>query len=150
MKTFIKRSLLVISGILVVGIAQAKPAKNLKNKPSISSQAGSKKVTGLWMQTTMGDREVKIETFRRGTDWKIATGPERSRTISQKDVDYLVGEFRKLPVVKRVPASCDRSRIDIVLKEANGKTQKRSGCFGQTTKHGEAFVRYSRLMILAL
>lgn len=107
-------------------------------------------VKAIGMRTVHGEKEVVIETVRQkdGT-WKISMGKSHSRVISEADVATMIKEFKKLPKAGRVPASCDRYQINLMLAEGS-KTTQRSSCFGPKTKDSDAYLRFSRLMVLAL
>ncbi|MBX2994000.1 MAG: hypothetical protein KF681_04245 [Bdellovibrionaceae bacterium] len=135
--------ILALSSFSVGAFAKTSPQKATKGTVPAHVQA-------IGMRTVHGEKEVVIETVRQkdGT-WKISMGKTRSRVISEADVATMIKEFKKLPKVERVPASCDRHQINLMLAEGK-KTTARSSCFGPKTKNSDAYLRFSRLMVLAL
>ena len=72
----------------------------------------------------------------------------RTRELKEREWNFIVSEFERLPVPRKIPPECERFRMDVVFS-AGGKEQSKASCIGFKTVTSPAYARFAQLLALA-
>jgi hypothetical protein len=112
------------------------------------------KKTVLEATTQYGDKTSNFIIQKDGNVPSIKfwsnMGEHSEKKITDKDLDFIKSEFKKLPIPPQIPKECMRSSMSITLLDGAKKQTTKKSCFGVNTITEPAYVRFSQILVNAL
>lgn len=137
--------------LLILSAAPAFAKEKPKATPKPTAKAKEVKIV---VNARLGERFTQF-TLVDKKDGKpqlvmnSSAGYHLKRTLTSKNYDYIMSEFKKLPQAPKIPANCYRARMDIQVTGLEKSTLRKSSCFGVKTITSPQYGRFAGILASA-